>query len=806
MSARVQPVPASVQLRELPQTNRVRVVPASTPASYRSLGRGAPKVSAPPTMPMSARPSSMTPRDGTVLGALKQMAGTGALSGSKGFSIRNSFRRNKSARRVRPSGPSCSVPDCISPHYLTQSNGRCTRCNRSALAAAAEDPVEEEGSDTAADPVFAGRGIGRRPSRQTVPSALSFEQIEQAQEAERKFTQKKELRGKFMAIMTELVLQGRRKVSLDTKWVVLPNGALRRYWDGLALAMLAYTAVFTPYQIAFLSDAHTMKGADGQFDVSGWAFIFVLDRMVDLFFYTDIVFNFRSAWESYDGRLVFVPSVAYRKYLCGYFALDLVSVLPYDFIAAFGTNEDSGGSAARLPRLLRLFRLAKIAKVLRASRIFKRWEQNISIKYGILRLINFLFGILIICHWMACGFFLTATTEDSPEGWINNFPPADQVPSAVNDTAVAPARRLAAGGSPPWTPRPGSYKSMGVNGVSDSYTASLYWGIMTLTTIGFGDIVPMTTSEKIYVIFAMVIGAGYFAYVVGTMCQLVQGLNIKTHKFQEQMDAMNEYLAVCQVPDIVRTRVRKYCFWRRDTSRVYDENALLGAISLSLRHEIVLHNHVHRLDRIPHFTSAPRAFIASLASLLTAVTYGPNDCVVREGEANSGFYIVAKGRIQCEDSWSAYVEIAEILHEGGFLGERGLMCPSFSSFTYRTLTFTELWKLETKDARAEIARWPIIQRKIRKMVVVGIWQGLLASGALSQFLKGDGATSLMAKVRLQVQAEQVTAPTLQTIKQDMASLQASVDARLGRMESMLEALCAAKDGADTGHAPTTAGV
>ncbi len=36
-------------------------------------------------------------------------------------------------------------------------------------------------------------------------------------------------------------------------------------------------------------------------------------------------------------------------------------------------------------------------------------------------------------------------------------------------------------------------------------------------------------------VIMMLIGAGMYAYVVGTMCQLVEGLNIKTLKFQRQM-------------------------------------------------------------------------------------------------------------------------------------------------------------------------------------------------------------------------------------------------------------------------------
>jgi hypothetical protein len=58
----------------------------------------------------------------------------------------------------------------------------------------------------------------------------------------------------------------------------------------VSILLLAYTAVFTPFQIAFLSDYLTLK------NIPRWAFVFMLDRMVDFVFTFDLVINFRCAW------------------------------------------------------------------------------------------------------------------------------------------------------------------------------------------------------------------------------------------------------------------------------------------------------------------------------------------------------------------------------------------------------------------------------------------------------------------------------------------------------------------------------
>ena len=46
--------------------------------------------------------------------------------------------------------------------------------------------------------------------------------------------------------------------------------------------------------------------------------------------------------------------------------------------------------------------------------------------------------------------------------------------------------------------------------LSLQYLTAFYWAVTTLTTIGYGDIVPITKSEKIYCIFVMLLGGGFY--------------------------------------------------------------------------------------------------------------------------------------------------------------------------------------------------------------------------------------------------------------------------------------------------------
>ena len=59
----------------------------------------------------------------------------------------------------------------------------------------------------------------------------------------------------------------------------------------------------------------------------------------------------------------------------------------------------------------------------------------------------------------------------------------------------------------------------------EQYIASLYWAFATMTTVGYGDIYPITILEKIFAMMSMIVACGVFAYVVGSIETIVRRSN-----------------------------------------------------------------------------------------------------------------------------------------------------------------------------------------------------------------------------------------------------------------------------------------
>jgi voltage-gated potassium channel len=78
---------------------------------------------------------------------------------------------------------------------------------------------------------------------------------------------------------------------------------------------------------------------------------------------------------------------------------------------------------------------------------------------------------------------------------------------------------------------------------------SLYMTVITLSTIGYGEVNPVSQTGRIFTLFLIVLGVGFFLYVIGNVVQfLVEGrirLILGRHKLDKQINQLSNHYIVC---------------------------------------------------------------------------------------------------------------------------------------------------------------------------------------------------------------------------------------------------------------------
>ncbi len=180
---------------------------------------------------------------------------------------------------------------------------------------------------------------------------------------------------------------------------------------------------------------------------------------------------------------------------------------------------------------------------------------------------------------------------------------------------------------------------------------AMWWAIVTLGTVGYGDVVPVTPLGKLVSVFAIVAGFAMIALPVAIMATAFA--------------------------DEIR---------RRDFVVTWG-----------------------MLARVPLFSHLSATEIADIMRLLRARTIESGEILVRRGDAASSMYFITAGEVEIELP-SQRVRLAD----GTFFGEIALLHRTKRSGTVTATRKTRLLALDAQDFHALIERMPALAAHVQK--------------------------------------------------------------------------------------------
>ena len=115
---------------------------------------------------------------------------------------------------------------------------------------------------------------------------------------------------------------------LVARYIIPPICKWKVRWDFWIGFLIIYSVMVIPYRIGFDVPA---EGAGDAFDI-----------VVDVFFFIDILVNFRTAYVDEEGNVQTVPEEIAIHYLKTWFTVDFFSTVPIDRIASHLMRNDTG--------------------------------------------------------------------------------------------------------------------------------------------------------------------------------------------------------------------------------------------------------------------------------------------------------------------------------------------------------------------------------------------------------------------------------------------------------------------------------
>ncbi|XP_031259832.1 potassium channel SKOR-like isoform X2 [Pistacia vera] len=433
---------------------------------------------------------------------------------------------------------------------------------------------------------------------------------------------------------------------LSKTLVIHPDNRWYRAWTKFILIWALYSSFFTPLEFAFF------RGLPEN--------LFILDIAGQLAFLLDIILQFFLAYrDSQTYRMVYKRTPIALKYLKSSFIIDLLSCLPWDIIyKASGRKEE-----VRYLLWIRLYRVRKVIEFL------NNMEKDTRINYLFTRIVKLIAVELYCTHTAACIFYYLATTlppEKEGYTWIGSLKLGDYSYSDFREIDL-------------WL----------------RYTTSLYFAIITMATVGYGDIHAVNLREMIfvmiYVSFDMILGA----YLIGNMTALIVK-GSKTEKFRDKMADVIKYMNRNRLGRDIRDQIKGHLRLQYESS--YTEAAVLQDIPVSIRSKISQTLYLPYIEKVYLFKGCSSEFINQIVIRLHEEFFLPGEVVLEQGNVVDQLYFVCHGVLEevgvGEDGME---ETVSYLEPNSSFGEISILCNIPQRYTVRVCELCRVLRIDKQS-------------------------------------------------------------------------------------------------------------
>ena len=298
------------------------------------------------------------------------------------------------------------------------------------------------------------------------------------------------------------------------------------------------------------------------------------------------------------------------------FFWNLVFSLPVD---VFFWGAPSTRSYVTWIRLVRLFPTTRtLLSALTAI------DRSPSVNFSNARTLRIIFLAAYTSHVLCCLFWFVANTEEAihfaAAPWLDLDPTSPANTFITNTTEIV------------W---------------NHDYLRTVYWSLMTLTTVGHIDKLKDGKGEWWEVVIALVVVVGctvVYTYITANITAMMLRFYQQLERYRSRVQRVDNYLRRNHVRSRLRKLVREH-FRRLYDNELNGNDSMLSEMPLSLRREVSKDIMMPILRQAPIFYGVDYALLCLLCGAMQRASFLSQEFISKQGDVVTELYLLESGTV-----------------------------------------------------------------------------------------------------------------------------------------------------------------
>ena len=190
---------------------------------------------------------------------------------------------------------------------------------------------------------------------------------------------------------------------------------------------------------------------------------------------------------------------------------------------------------------------------------------------------------------------------------------------------------------------------------TERYLTSLYWSVVTFTTVGYGDYSPVSSAEQIWGMLYMLLNIIAQAWMIGSITLLIVKQDEKTGHYRDAMSALKKYANLNNFSKTLHRSLETQLKVEFN-SREYSDETVLVDFPTAVRRKVLRRLYLPHLMQTSLMKGIRQQFVDAFLASCKVEIFTPGEEILTRGSVSSDLYLLVSGVVKLSHDIDPTVE------------------------------------------------------------------------------------------------------------------------------------------------------